>query len=50
MRSFVCAGSPPWSNSLKGSESSLGTRKEITGKKTRGLTAIMPEATVLCGS
>ncbi|RZR76484.1 hypothetical protein BHM03_00001288 [Ensete ventricosum] len=37
-------------NSPKGSGSSLGTRREIAGKKTEGLPAIMPEAVVLCGN
>ncbi|RWV81271.1 hypothetical protein GW17_00057325 [Ensete ventricosum] len=36
-------------DSLKGSGSSLGTRREIAGKKTRGLTARMSEATGLYG-
>ncbi|RRT31574.1 hypothetical protein BHE74_00037277 [Ensete ventricosum] len=34
----------------KRSGSSLGTRREITGKKTRGLDARMLEATGLCGT
>ncbi|RRT61211.1 hypothetical protein B296_00040965, partial [Ensete ventricosum] len=36
-------------DSSKGSGSSLGTRREITRKKTRGLTVRMPETTGLCG-
>ncbi|RRT32139.1 hypothetical protein B296_00053015 [Ensete ventricosum] len=35
-------------DSPKGSGSSLGTRREIAGKKTRGLAARMPKATRLC--
>ncbi|RZR75552.1 hypothetical protein BHM03_00061413, partial [Ensete ventricosum] len=35
-------------DSSKESESSLGTRREITGKKTRGLAARMSEVAGLC--
>ncbi|RWW45800.1 hypothetical protein BHE74_00048330 [Ensete ventricosum] len=42
------AGSP-LGDSLKGSGSLLGTRREIVGKKTRGLTVRMSEATGLYG-
>ncbi|RRT58713.1 hypothetical protein B296_00011255 [Ensete ventricosum] len=37
-------------DSLKGSGSSLGTRREIAGKKTGGLVARMSEATGLYGT
>ncbi|RWW51492.1 hypothetical protein BHE74_00042157 [Ensete ventricosum] len=37
-------------DSPKGSGSSLGTRREIVGKKTRGLATRMPEAAGLCES
>ncbi|RWV83485.1 hypothetical protein BHE74_00044321 [Ensete ventricosum] len=36
-------------DSPKGPGSSLGTRREIAGKKTGGLAARMPETTELCG-
>ncbi|RRT32357.1 hypothetical protein B296_00052813 [Ensete ventricosum] len=37
-------------DSSKGSGSSLGTRREIAGKKTGGLAARMLKAAGLCGS
>ncbi|RRT33552.1 hypothetical protein B296_00059231 [Ensete ventricosum] len=35
---------------VEGSGSSLGTRREIAIKKTRGLTARLPEVAGICGS
>ncbi|RWV89790.1 hypothetical protein GW17_00048049 [Ensete ventricosum] len=36
-------------DSPKESRSSLGTRREIVGKKIEGLTARLPEVTGVCG-